>query len=80
MAQDHLKNQNQAFERNEQYYKSRLEQKFKNQDSIMKASMSPNNKFINYSMLMKNRDKEVEERSNLQKIQADKMAEIHEKN
>ena len=31
-------------------------------------------------MLIKNRDKELEERSNLQKIQADKMAEIHEKN
>lgn len=46
----------------------------------MKASMSPNNKYINYSMLIKNRDKELEERSNLQKIQADKMAEIHEKN
>ena len=29
---------------------------------------------------MKNRDKELEERSNAQKLQADKMAEIHEKN
>ena len=65
MAEDHVKNQNTAFERNQQYYKSKLEQKFQKQDSIMKASMSPNNKYVNYSILMKNKDKEQEERSNL---------------
>jgi hypothetical protein len=35
---------------------------------------------VNYSLLIKNKDRELEARTNMQKAMADKMAEVHEKN
>jgi hypothetical protein len=66
MAQHHQRFQNTVFDVNQIAFKTKVEGKLRKQEKFFERSISPTNRIVNYSILIKRKDKELEERSKMQ--------------